>query len=96
MSDLRQSFRDLFRDPGFTLAAVALLAIGIGATTAIFTLIHSILLEPLPYPDSQRLVWIWNMPPRSRLGQTGLLGGDFQEIRDRNHSFDKIAGFVEG
>ncbi|HLX44144.1 MAG TPA: ABC transporter permease [Bryobacteraceae bacterium] len=96
MSDLRQSFRGLFRDPGFTLAAVALLAIGIGATTAIFTLIHSILLEPLPYPDSQRLVWMWNMPPRSGLGQTGLLGGDFQEIRDRNHSFDKIAGFVEG
>jgi putative ABC transport system permease protein len=96
MSDLRQAFRGLFRDPGFTLAAVALLAIGIGATTAIFTLIHAVLLEPLPYSDSRNLVWIWSVPPRTGLGETGLLGGDFQEIHDRNHSFERIAGFVEG
>jgi len=96
MSDLRHGFRMLFRDPSFTVAAIVLLAIGIGATTAIFTLIHSVLLEPLPYLDSERLVWIWGIPPRSGLGQTGLFGGDFQEIHDRNHAFEKIAGFVEG
>src|SRR5271154_685730 len=96
MSDLRQGFRMLFRDPGFTLAAIVLLAIGIGATTAIFTLIHSLLLEPLPYPDSQSLLWIWSIPPRSDLGQTGLSEGDFQEIHDRNHSFEKMAGFIRG
>ena len=93
---MRQAFRMLFRDRGFTLAAIVLLAIGIGTTTAIFTLIDRLLLEPMPYPDSQSLVWIWSIPPRAGAGQTGLLGADFREIRDRNHAFESVAGFIPG
>ncbi len=72
------------------------LALGIGATTAIFTLLYSLLLEPLPYPDSGKLVWILGVPPRSGQGIVGMLGGDFLEFRDRSRSFDKIAGLISG
>ena len=86
----------LLREPAFAFAAAVVLALGVGATTAIFTLVHSVLLEPLPYPESDRLVWIWNVPPRSGLGLRGLLGGDFLEIRGQIRSFEKLAAFFPG
>ena len=94
MSELRYAFRAFFRQPGFTLAAAIVLALGMGATTAIYTLIRSVLLDPLPYPASQRLVWIWNARPQSGAGLSGLLGADFLEIRERSHSFEHVAGLV--
>ena len=96
MSDLRYGLRMLLREPAFAFAAAVVLALGVGATTAIFTLVHSVLLEPLPYPESGRLVWIWNVPPRSGLGLRGLLGGDFLEIRGQIRSFEKLAAFFPG
>lgn len=96
MTDLRYGMRMLGREPSFTLAAAAVLALGIGATTAIFALVHSLLLEPLPYPDSTRLVWISGTPPKMTSGASGLAGADFLEIRDRNHSFQRVAGYVDG
>ena len=100
MSDLRYGLRTLLREPGFTLAAVLVLALGTGATTAIFTLVQSVLLAPLPYPDSHRLVWMWNVPPRSGIGYYGLSGGDFQEIRAesvrQDRVFESTAGFFPG
>lgn len=96
MSHLRYALRTLLRTPAFTLAVAVVLALGMGATTAIYTLVHSLLLEPLPYPDCGRLVWIWNVPPRSGTGLYGLLGGDFLEVRDRTRSFDKMAGLFPG
>ncbi len=86
----------LLREPAFTAAAAIVLALGTGATTAIFTLVHSLLLEPLPYPDSARLVWISGTPPRMAPGSSGLLGADFAEIRDRSHSYERVAGFARG
>src|SRR5262249_52791124 len=96
MPDLRYAFRMLRREPAFTAAAAVVLALGIGATTAIFTLVHSLLIDPLPYPDSGRLVWISGTPPRMNPGSAGLVGADFSEIRDRNHSFQRVAGFLPG
>ena len=64
MSDLSYALRSLARSRGFTIAAVLTLSIGIGATTAIYSVVDTILLQPLPFPDSDRLVRvIENAPP---------------------------------
>src|SRR5688572_7045065 len=57
--DLRQGFRLLFRAPGFAITAILTLALGIGATTALFTVVNAVLLEPLPFPDSNKLIQVW-------------------------------------
>ena len=59
LRDLRQGFRLLSRAPGFAVTAILTLALGIGATTALFTVVNAVLLEPLPFPDSNRLVQVW-------------------------------------
>ena len=61
--DLRYARRSFLKIPGFTLAAVLSLAIGIGANTAIFSIISALLLRPLPYQDANRLVILWNTSP---------------------------------
>ncbi|HEU4618113.1 MAG TPA: ABC transporter permease, partial [Gammaproteobacteria bacterium] len=60
MSDLRAAFRQFFRAPGFSLLAVLTLALGIGATTAVFSVVNGVLIRPLPYPHAERLVGIWH------------------------------------
>ena len=59
LRDFRQGFRLLWRAPGFAVTAILTLALGIGATTALFTVVNAVLLEPLPFPDSNRLIQVW-------------------------------------
>ena len=88
--DLRYAARGLSNTPGFTLTAVLTLAIGIGATTAVFSVINGILLRPLPYPDADRLVAVSNVFPR-HANRFGLVSGsDVANWRADNQVFDRL------
>jgi putative ABC transport system permease protein len=96
ISDLKFAFRMLFRTPGFSFAAAMVLALGLGATTAIFTLVERLLLSPMPYPDADRLVWIRNVPPKSGVGLRGVFFPDIDEIRRESRLFETLGGAFPG
>ncbi|HMD35059.1 MAG TPA: ABC transporter permease [Vicinamibacterales bacterium] len=77
MQDIRFALRTLRKQPVFTLVAVATLALGIGANTAIFSLLYQILLQPLPYPKADRLVFVWNSYPGINLPQASVSIPDY-------------------
>ena len=81
--------RLLIKSPGFTVTAVLILAFGIGVNTAIFSLINAVILKPLPYPDSDRLVRI-SQPYQSNLSM-GFDYPDFVDIAATQHSFESLA-----
>lgn len=94
--DLRYGARILMKKPGFTLIAVLTLALGIGASTAIFSVVNAVLLRPLPYPEHERLMQLWLHNPDSASGRGGYGNAEFQALRERNQSFEKIAAISSG
>jgi putative ABC transport system permease protein len=96
VSDLRHGLRVLLRNPGFSTTAILLLALGIGANTAIFSVVNAVLLRPLPYKDSSRIMQIWHVPPaKSFPGMTffSVSPANFLDWRDQNHSFEEMAAY---
>src|SRR5215468_698507 len=91
--DLRYGARMLFKNPGFTLVAVLALALGIGANTAIFSVVNSMLLRPLPYYDPQRLVWVAEV---MRHGEEICGAADYIHWREQSKSFDHLVAFTSG
>src|SRR4026209_1300240 len=89
--DLRYGVRILLKQPGFTLVAVITLALGIGANTAIFSLVNSILLRPLPFRDPDRLVRMVQASPKLALSSWGVSQADFAAYREQNRSFESVA-----
>jgi putative ABC transport system permease protein len=85
--DLRYAARVLRRSPGFTAVAVLTLALGIGANAAIFSVVHAVLLRPLPFPEPERLVFGW---VQDRDGRRPFSGPDFTEFRDAATAFEEI------
>ena len=77
MRDVRYAVRTLIRQPAFALAAILTLSIGIGANTAIFGLLYQIFLRPLPYPEPERLVYVWNTYPRMGLPKASVSIPDY-------------------
>lgn len=90
MSDLRFGFRSLARAPRFALMAVLVLALGIGANSAMFTVVNSVLLQPLPYRDPARIAVILASIERTG-GTLPLMPGDFQDYSEQNRTFEQIA-----
>ncbi|MCI0404008.1 MAG: ABC transporter permease [Acidobacteria bacterium] len=93
--DVRYGARQLARSPGFTVVAVLTLALGIGANTAIFSVVQSLLLKPLPFNDPDRVVVVWeHNRPRARLTNT-ISPANFLDWRDQNTVFEQMAAFVD-
>jgi len=89
--DLRFSFRMLRKNPGFTVVVLLTLALGIGATTAIFSVVYGVLLRPLPYTDSSRIMAVFEV--NSKGGWSHLADPNFDDFRDQNRSFQAIAKY---
>ncbi len=93
LNDLRYGLRMLRKSPGFTTVALLVLTIGIGANVAIFSVVNTVLLRPLPYRDPARLVMIWESLPGIGFNQVGTATGEYLDYRDRNRVFSGIAGY---
>jgi putative ABC transport system permease protein len=93
--DLRFGLRTLRKNPGFVAVAVLTLALGIGANTAIFSVVNAVLLSPLPYEDASRLVLVKEVLPRVGSESVPVSGPDIEWIRKLNHVFEKVGGFRE-
>src|SRR6185295_12700754 len=91
--DLRYGARILLKQPAFTLVAVVTLALGIGANTAIFSLVNSILLRPLPFREPDRIVRLVQASPKLGLDSWGVSQADFAAYREQNRSLESIALF---
>src|SRR5579864_6714319 len=98
LRDLKHAFRTLIQSPGYALTCVAVLALGIGANVAIFSVVNSIILRPLPYPDAGRLVFLWqhfpNMPDPPG-GRIQVARRNYLEWKRQNTVFADMAAFRE-
>jgi putative ABC transport system permease protein len=91
MNDIRFAVRLLRKNSGFTIAAVAVLALGIGANTAIFSLVNAVLLKPLPYREPERLTMLWGNVQRAVVERRGNSFPDFFDWRERSRSFEAMS-----
>jgi putative ABC transport system permease protein len=90
IKDIRYGFRSLAKRPAFTAIALIALALGIGANTAIFSLVNAVVLRPLPFPESERLVWVWGNI-RSGGNRASISPLDFLDYRAQNKTFENFA-----
>jgi putative ABC transport system permease protein len=92
--DVRYALRTIARNPGFAAVVAITLGLGIGANTAIFSVVHGVLLRPLPYPEPDRLAVVWTELTRRNLPLFPVSPPDFKDYRDQATQFEAIAGVV--
>jgi len=92
--DIRYGIRSLLKRPTFAAIAIITLALGIGANTAIFSVVNAVLLRPLPFNDPDHIVWLWDTQPQLSIAPTSL--PDFLGWKEQNRSFDHLAAFLKG
>ena len=90
IADIRYGIRSLLKRPGFTAIALVALALGIGANTAIFSLVNAVVLRPLPFPEPDRLVWVWGNI-RSGGSTASVSPPDYLDYRGQNKTFENLA-----
>jgi putative ABC transport system permease protein len=91
LQDIRYAVRRLLKSPGFAVVAVGALALGIGANTAIFSVVNSVLLRPLPYPAPEQLVQLWEARPRQNMPRVEIAPHEFLAWADQSQSFQRLA-----
>ncbi|HYK37222.1 ABC transporter permease [Alloacidobacterium sp.] len=96
LRDVRYALRALAAAPAFTLAALLSLAIGIGANTAIFSIVDGLLLRPLPYKDAERLIILWNSSPGLNIAEDWFSTAQYFDIRNGHHGFEQVAIAIGG
>ena len=94
IKDLRYAIRSLLKRPGFLLIAVSTLALGIGATTAMFTVVNSVLLRPLQFPQPERIVVFEGINPGKGIKASSMSVPDVVDWQQQSQSFEQIAGFI--
>jgi predicted permease len=95
LKDIRYGIRTLTKSPGFTIVAVVALTLGIGANTAIFSIVNSVLLRPLPYSDPSRLVQLWEANVAKARNEIPASYPNFADWRDQNHVFDQVVAYSD-
>lgn len=93
LQDFRYALRQLRKNPGFTAVAVLTLALGIGVTTAIFSVVYGVLLRPLPYPDPNRIMAVFEVTSKGRPSR--VADPNFDDFRDQSRSFQAIAKYTD-
>lgn len=95
IKDLRYSIRMISKSPGFAIVAAITLALGIGANTVIFSAVNAVLLRPLPYPQPERLMMVWDANSQLGRDRDGPAPGNFLDWSERNEVFDSIAAWYK-
>src|SRR5207253_2436704 len=93
LQDWRYAIRTLTKKPGFTAVAVLTLALGIGANTAIFSVVNGVLLKPLPYKNPDRLVSVWESVPEKGYRTWRATPANFLDWKNQNQVFEEMAAF---
>ena len=95
LRDARVGLRSLLQKPAFTLVAVLTLAVGLGANTAIYSFVQAVMLHPLPFPEPERLVQIWETAERDELELRSLSFPVLEDLSGEHEVFDSVAGFFQ-
>lgn len=93
MNTFRYALRQLRKSPGFAIVAILTLALGIGANTAVFSVVDTVLLRPLPYPEPDRLMLVTETEAQAGDEDLGVAAQEYLDYRDQNRSFSNVAAF---